>query len=166
MEEIAVLSLPTNIHRRNTMRKIGSLALLLVVAFSPVAHGTTTTYSGEAVVRSITPTRIAVFLDSDGDQMVDNGFLLTTDIPMHNGIAAHLPEAKLVFTDGYVRVASGATIYDLQVAGYPDPPAAPADTDVVTLIGSALMHSSGNSGCDIQKVHEQDAGACYAYGKK
>ena len=35
-----------------------------------------------------------------------------------------------------------------------------------TLIGSALMHSSGDSGCDIQRAHEKDAGSCYAYGKK
>jgi hypothetical protein len=147
------------------MRKIASLALLLVV-LTPVARGTTTTYSGEAVVRSIAPTRVAVFLDSDGDHIVDNGFLLTTDIPMHNGIAVHMPAAKLIFTDGYVRVTSDGTIYDLQVAGYPDPPAAPKDSKVVTLIGSALMHSSGDSGCDIQRAHEKDADSCYAYGKK
>lgn len=151
--------------RRLTMRKTCFLALLLVV-LSPLAGATTTTYSGEAVVRSIAPTRVAVFLDTDGDHMVDNGFLLTTDIPMHDGIAVHLPTAKLVFTDGYVRVTGDKVIYDLQVAGYPDPPAAPKDSEVVTLIGSALMHSSGDSGCDIQRAHEKDAGACYAYGKK
>lgn len=146
------------------MRKTSLLALLFVL--STVAGATTTTYTGEAVVRSIAPTRVAVFLDSDGDHMVDNGFLLTTDIPMHDGIAVHLPEAKLVFTDGYVRVTSDKVVYDLQVAGYPDPPAPPKDSDVVTMIGSALMHSSGDSGCDIERAHEKDAGACYAYGKK
>ena len=109
---------------------------------------------------------MAVFLDTDGDHMVDNGFLLTTDIPMHDGIAVHLRDAKLVFTDGYVRVTSENVVYDLQVAGYPDPPAAPKDSEVVTLIGSALMHSSGDSGCDIQRAHEKDAGACYAYGEE
>ena len=146
------------------MRKTSLLALLLVL--STVAGATTTTYTGEAVVRSIAPTRVAVFLDSDGDHMVDNGFLLTTDVPMHDGIAVHLREAKLVFTDGYVRVTSDKVVYDLQVAGYPDPPAAPKDSEVVTLIGSALMHSEGDSGCDIQRAHEKDAGACYAYGGK
>lgn len=151
--------------RRLAMRKTCFLALLLVV-LSPLAGATTTTFSGEAVVRSIAPTRVAVFLDTDGDHMIDNGFLLTTDIPMHDGIAVHLPTAKLVFTDGYVRVTSDKVIYDLQVAGYPDPPAAPKDSEVVTLIGSALMHSTGDSGCDIQRAHEKDAGACYAYGKK
>jgi hypothetical protein len=103
------------------MRKTCFLALLLAV-FSPVAIATGTTYSGEAVVRSIAPTRVAVFLDTDGDHMVDNGFLLTTDIPMHEGIAVHLATANLIFTDGYVRVTSDKQIYDLQVAGYPDPP--------------------------------------------
>jgi len=146
------------------MRKTCLLALL--AALTSVASATTTTYSGEAVVRSLAPTRVAVFLDTDGDHMVDNGFLLTTDIPMHDGLSVHLPDAKLVFTDGYVRVSSDNLVYDLQVAGYPDPPAAPKDSEVVTLIGSALMHSSGDSGCDIQRAHEKDAGSCYAYGKK
>lgn len=159
-----MLSFPINT-RRLTMRKTLFLALLLA-AISPVAGATTTTYSGEAVVRSIAPTRVAVFFDSNGDHIVDNGFLLTTDVPMHDGIAVHLPTAKIVFTDGYVRVTSEKLIYDLQVAGYPDPPAAPKDSEVVTLIGSALMHSEGDSGCDIQSAHSKDAGACYAYGKK
>ena len=149
------------------MRKTCFFALMLVVlSCSSVATATNTSYSGEAVVRSIAPTRVAVFLDTNGDHMVDNGFLLTTDIPMHDGIAVHLATAKLVFTDGYVRVSSDKFVYDLQVAGYPDPPAAPRGSQIVTMIGSALMHSTGDSGCDIQSAHEKDAGACYAYGKK
>jgi hypothetical protein len=158
-----MLFFPTNT-RRLMMRKTCFLALLLAV-LSPVAGATTTTYSGEAVVRSIAPTRVAVFLDTDGDHLIDNGFLLTTDIPMP-GVAVHLATAKLVFTDGYVRLTSDKVVYDLQVAGYPDPPAAPKDSEVVTMIGSALVHSSGDSGCDIQRAHEKDAGACYAYDKK
>jgi hypothetical protein len=158
-----MLFLPANT-RRPTMRTTCFLALLLLV-LSPVAVATTTNYSGEAVVRSIAPTRVAVFLDTNGDHMVDKGFLLTTDIPMP-GVAVHIQDAKLVFTDGYVRVSGDHMIYDLQVAGYPDPPAAPKGSEVVTLIGSALMHSSGDSGCDIERAHEKDAGACYAYGKK
>jgi hypothetical protein len=149
------------------MRKTCLLALLVV--FSSVASATTTTYSGEAVVRSIAPTRVAVFLDTDGDHMVDNGFLLTTDIPMHDGLAVRLQTARLVFTDGYLRVSGGDgdnVVYDLQGAGYPDPPAAPKDSEVVTLIGSALMHTSRVSDCDIERAHEKEAGACYAYGKK
>jgi len=150
------------------MRKTCCLALLLAV-LAPIANATTTpaatAYAGDAVVRSIAPTRIAVFLDTNGDHQVDNGFLLTTDVPMRK-LAVHLPDAKLTFTDGYLRVASGDRIYDLQVAGYPDPPAAPQGIDVVTLIGSALMHSSGDSGCDIQRASEKDAGACFAYGKE
>ena len=146
------------------MRKTCLLALL--AALTSVASAKTTTYSGEAVVRSLAPTRVAVFLDTDGDHMVDNGFLLTTDIPMHDGLSVRLQDAKLVFTEGYVRVSSENLVYDLQVAGYYDPPAAPKDSEVVTLIGSALMHSSGASGCDIQRAHEKDAGTCYAYGKK
>lgn len=148
------------------MRKTSLLALLLA-AVPTVAGATTTTYSGEAVVRSIAPTRVAVFFDTNGDHVVDNGFLLTTDIPMHDGVAVHLPKAKLIFTDGYVRVTAEKTVYDFQVAGYPDdPPAAPKGSEVVTYIGSSLMHSTGDSGCDIQRAHEKDADACYAYGKK
>jgi len=147
------------------MRKTCFFALL--VLFSSVASATTTTYTGEAVVRSITPTRVAVFLDTDGDHMVDNGFLLTTDIPMHDGLAVRLKTAQLVFTEGYLRVSGGDNVvYDLQVAGYPDPPAAPKDSEVVTLIGSALMHTSRVSDCDMERAHEKDAGTCYAYGKK
>lgn len=150
--------------RRLTMRKTCFLALLLF-SLTSVAEATTTTYSGAAVVRSIAPTRVAVFFDTNGDHLIDNGFLLTTDVEMP-GVSVHLPAAKLVFTDGYVRVTSENVVYDLQVAGYPDPPDAPKGSEVVTMIGSALMHSSGDSGCDIQKAHEQDAGVCYAYGKK
>jgi hypothetical protein len=146
------------------MRKLCCLAVLLV-AVAPFAVATTTTYTGEAVVRSIAPKRVAVFLDTNGDHEIDNGFLLTTDIPM-NSLAVHLKTAKLVFTDGYLRVASDKQIFDLQVAGFPDPPAAPKGSEVVTLIGSALMHSSGESGCNIERAHEKDAGACYAYGRE
>mgnify|MGYP003578102691 FL=1 len=147
------------------MRKTCFFALL--VLFSSVAGATTTTYTGEAVVRSITPTRVAVFLDTVGDHMVDNGFLLTTDIPMHDGLAVRLQTAQLVFTEGYLRVSGGDNVvYDLQVAGYPEPPAAPKDSEVITLIGSALMHTSRVSDCDIERAHEKDAGTCYAYRKK
>ena len=150
------------------MRKISYLVLLFV-ALSPTANATSTpaptAYEGDAVVRSIAPTRIAVFLDTNGDHQIDNGFLLTTDIPMRK-LAVLLPAARLTFTDGYLRVAADNKVYDLQVAGYPDPPAAPKGSDVITLIGSALMHTSGDSGCDIQRAHEKDAGACFAYGKE
>ncbi|HYI09006.1 MAG TPA: hypothetical protein VEK57_08025 [Thermoanaerobaculia bacterium] len=146
------------------MRNTCCLALLLV-AISPLAVAKSTTYTGEVVVRSIDATRIAVFLDTNADHVIDNGFLLTTDIPMHNKLSVHLPAANLVFTDGHLRVTCENRVYDLQVAGYPDPPAAPKDSKVVTLIGSALTHSAGDSGCDIRRAHEKDATACYAYGE-
>lgn len=145
------------------MRKTCSAALLLFL-LSPVARAATQSWSGEAVVRSIAPTRIAVFLDSDGDRRIDHGFLLTTDVPTHGTIAARFPSATIDFTDGYIRVVAGKTVYDLQVAGYPEPPAAPGESKVVTLIGSALTHTKGDSGCDIERAFEKDAGACYAYG--
>ena len=145
------------------MRNICSVALF-VLFMSPIARANT--YSGDVVVKTIDSTRVAVFLDENGDHSIDNGFLLTTDIPMHNTISVRLDAAKLLFTDGYVRVTSKGTVYDLQVAGYPDPPAAPKGSEVVTLIGSALMHSKGESGCSIQRAFEKDASACYHYDKK
>lgn len=146
------------------MRKLIVLALSFsLLSCTSAVEAAGTTYTGEVVVRSLDATRVAVFLDTDNDQQVDNGFLLTTDIPMGN-VKVHLADAKLFFTDGYIRITSEKKVYDLQVAGYSDPPAPAADAEVTTLIGSALMHSKGASGCSIQRAHEQDAGACYAYG--
>jgi hypothetical protein len=146
------------------MRKFFLLVLSLsLFSCTSAVEAAGTTFNGEVVLRSLSPTRVAVFLDTNADHQVDNGFLLTTDIPMSK-LAVHLDAAKLVFTDGYIRITSDKKIYDLQVAGYPDPPAPPSESVVTTLIGSAIMHSKGDSGCSIQRAHEQDAGACYAYG--
>ena len=146
------------------MRRILCCAALLITSFATSISAEESATSGEVVVRSIAPNRIAVFIDTNADRVVDNGFLLTTDIPMHGKIAVRFADAKLLFTDGYVRVVSENHVYDLQVAGYPDSPATPRDKQVVTLIGSALQHSEGDSGCDVQRAHERDAGACYSYG--
>jgi hypothetical protein len=145
------------------MRKTCFLAVLLLVAVA--SHAKMQHFSGEAIVRTISENRVAVFLDTNGDQSIDKGFLLMMDVPMHNGYLAHFASAKVDFTDGYVRVTSDKNLVDLQVAGYPDPPNAPKDSDVVTLIGSALTHSNGDSGCDITHAQSKDASACFAYGK-
>jgi hypothetical protein len=139
------------------------LAILCAFAVSSLAVRTGTSYSGEVVLRSLSPTRVAVFLDTNADDIVDNGFLLTTDVPVGH-YAVRFASAKLFFTDGYVRIASADKVYDLQVAGYPEPPAAPEHTNVTTLIGSALMHSKGKSDCSLERAEENDAGACYQYG--
>lgn len=140
-----------------------ALLLLTVAATSEAA--VERSYSGTAVIRTISPTRVAVFLDSNGDETIDNGFLLSTDIPV-NRMAVRFGAATLSFTDGYVRLASGNKVFDLQVAGYPDSPATPKDKDVVTLIGSALQHSKGDSGCNIERAHGGDAGSCYSFGSE
>ena len=146
------------------MRKLILIALSFsLLSCTSAVEAAGTTYTGEVVVRSLDAMRVAVFLDTNKDHLVDNGFLLTTDIPMGK-IKVHLADAKLFFTDGYIRITSDKKVYDLQVAGYSDPPAPAADAEVTTLIGSALMHSKGDSGCSIERAHEQDAGACYAYG--
>lgn len=147
------------------MRIPCSLALLPLVLFSTTLAAKPVQFSGEAVIRSISANRVAVLLDTNGDQSIDNGFLLMMDVPMHIGYTAHFAKARIEFTDGYVRVIADKKLVDLQVAGYPEPPAAPKDADVVTLIGSALTHSSGDSGCDVARAQEQDAGICFAYGK-
>ena len=138
----------------------------LVLASMPASGSLPTRYSGEAVIRSIAPTRIAVLVDTDRDKTVDNGFLLTTDIPMGAGLAVRLASARIEYAGGYVRVTGDGKVYVLQVAGHPEPPAAPSDQDLVTLIGSDLVHSSGDSGCDLERAHERDAGACFAYGRQ
>lgn len=140
-------------------------AALLVTLAATSAAALERSYTGAAVIRTISPTRVAVFLDSNGDETVDNGFLLTTDIPM-NAMAIRFGSATVSFTDGYVRLASGSRVYDLQVAGYPDSPATPKEKDVMTLIGSALQHSKGDSGCNIERAHGGDAGGCYSYGSE
>lgn len=145
------------------MRKI--CLLLLVVSLPVVAHARPLRFSGDAVVRSIGPAKIAVFVDTNADQVIDQGFLLTTDVSMGD-LAVRVENANVIFTDGYLRVATAEKVYDLQVAGFPEPPSAPKGTEVVSLIGSALTHSSGDSGCDIKRALEGDAGGCYAYGKE
>ena len=146
------------------MRKTCCLALFVLVS-SSLLHASTTKYTGEALVRSIKENRIAVFLDTNGDHSVDKGFLLMMDVPMHKGLSVHFDAASVEFTDGYVRVISDKKMYDLQVAGYPDPPDAPAGSEVVTLIGSALTHSDGDTKCDIRRAHEGEAEGCYQYSR-
>lgn len=145
------------------MRFTCCLSLLLAfVAFD--ANAATRTFAGEAVIRSIDAKRVAVFLDTDGDTIVDNGFLLTTDIPMYGTFSDRLAQVALVFTDGYLRVVGSEKVYDLQVAGFPEPPEVPGERKLVTLIGSALMHSKGN-GCTLDKASGDEGGLCYAYGQ-
>lgn len=144
------------------MRKTSLIALMLLLSCSSAATAAGTTYTGEVVVRSVAANRIAVLLDTDKDSVIDNGFLLTTDVSMGK-VAVHLASASLFSTEGYVRITADNKVYDLQVAGYPDPPAAPSEAKVTTMIGSSLVHSKGKSTCSIDRARE-DAGACYAYG--
>jgi len=143
------------------MRKLllSSLSLLLACAAfatKPVA------LSGDVVVRSIGDNRVAVFLDTNADQNIDQGFLLSSDLPV-SSTGARCPAASIEFTDGYVRVKYDSKIYDLYVAGYPEPPAVEAST--TKFIGYALQHSSGDSGCNMDRAMK-DAGVCYGYGKE
>lgn len=147
------------------MRYTCSLALLSLL-FTAAADASVLTYSGETVIRSLSPTQLALFVDATGDGMIDEGFLLSADIAIADGVAVRLAAATVEFSDGYVRVVSGEKVFDLQVAGYSGAPAPPAGSSVATFFGYALTHSSGDSGCNVQRAHEQDAGACFSYGRE
>jgi hypothetical protein len=143
------------------MRKILVPALLLLLtpqAFASKAQ----VVNGVAVVRNIGANRVAVLLDTNDDQSIDQGFLLSSDLPI-SSTSATCPAASVEFTDGYVRVTYDKKVYDLYVAGYPEPPAAQHAT--TKFIGYALMHSTGTSGCNLEGAL-LDAGACFQYGKE
>jgi hypothetical protein len=144
-----------------------SLALLLLITVPQFAARETVkpqTMKGDAVVRTIGPDRIAVLLDTNDDQSIDQGFLLSSDLPVST-TSAHCPTAKVEYTTGYVRLTYASKVFDLHVAGYPEPPALKDATDMTKFIGYALQHSSGGSGCSVERAMN-DAGACYNYGKE
>jgi len=144
-----------------------SLALVLLIAVPQFAARETVkpqTMNGDAVVRTIGPDRIAVLLDTDDDQSIDQGFLLSSDLPVSR-TSAHYPTAKVEYTTGYVRLTHDSKVFDLHVAGYPEPPALQGAKNTTKFIGYALQHSSGGSGCSVERAMS-DAGACYNYGKE
>ena len=143
------------------MRKLPVLLLSLVVASLAFAS-TPQALRGDAIVSSIGQDRIAVLLDTDADQKIDQGFLLSSDLPV-SSTGARCPEASVEFTDSYVRVKYESKVWDLYVAGYPEPPA--LQTDTTKFIGYALQHSSGDSGCSTERAMK-DAGVCFGYGKE
>jgi hypothetical protein len=143
------------------MRKLPVLLLSLALATFALASKPRA-LRGDAVVRSIGEDRIAVLLDTNDDQNIDQGFLLTSDLPV-TSTGARCPTASVEFTDSYVRVRYESKVWDLYVAGYPEPPAVPMDT--TKFIGYALQHSSGDSGCNMERAMS-DAGVCFGYGKE
>jgi hypothetical protein len=142
------------------MRKLLVPSLLLLLSCSALAKQRA--LSGEAIVRNIGNNRVAVLLDTNADQTIDQGFLLSSDIPV-SSTSTRWPAASVQFTDGYVRVTYDRKVFDLYVAGYPEPPSVELST--TKFIGYALMHSSGDSGCNLERAMK-DAGVCYGYGKE
>jgi hypothetical protein len=120
--------------------------------------------SGEAIVRTIGDSHIAVLMDTNGDSAIDQGFLLSSDLPV-SSTSARCPAANVEFTTGYVRLMYDSKVFDLYVAGYPEPPALKDPKDTTRFVGYALQHSSGGSGCSVERA-ATDAGACYNYGKE
>ena len=148
------------------MRKVlpPVLLLLFLPALILAAPTKPQTLSGEAIVRSIGDNRVAVLLDTNDDKSIDQGFLLSSDLPV-SSTTASCPAASIEFTPSYVRVTYDMKVIDLYVAGYPEPPEAPEQHETTKFIGYALMHSTGNSGCSLERALA-DAGACYNYGKE
>lgn len=143
------------------MRKL--LVPSLVLMLAPPAFATKTrVLSGDVVVRNIGDNRVAVLLDTNDDQAIDQGFLLSSDLPV-SSTSTSIRGANVEFTESYVRVTSERKVFDLYVAGYPEPPSVELST--TKFIGYALIHSSGDSGCDLERAMK-DAGVCYAYGKE
>jgi len=148
------------------MKPLATLALALVaLTASANSAPTATPLSGEVVVRTIGEDRVAVLVDSNNDEKIDQGFLLTSDLPISR-MSIFFEKANIEFTDGYVRLISDNKLYDLHVAGHPEPPAAPKDVRAVRFIGYALVHNTGDGRCTVAEAREGDVGACYRYGEK
>jgi hypothetical protein len=144
------------------MTSIAALALIVLAAVTPTQ---VTPLSGEAVVRSIGQDRVAVLVDSNNDQKIDQGFLLSSDLPVSR-MSVYFKAAQLEFTDAYVRLVADNKLYDLHVAGHPEPPAAPKDVRAVRFIGYALQHSTGDGRCTLAQARDGDVGACFSYGEQ
>jgi hypothetical protein len=146
------------------MRKSVLSVLVLLVVALPLAATKSQTISGEAVVRTIGQNRIAVLVDTDDDKSIDQGFLLSSDLPV-SSTSARCPSANVEFTDSYVRLTYESKVFDLYVAGYPEPPAVTGTKDMTKFVGYALQHSSGSSGCSLERAMTEP-GACFEYGKE
>ena len=145
------------------MRQAFILSMLFLATTASATKTQPQTMSGDVVVRSIGDNRVAVLLDTNEDKAIDQGFLLSSDLPV-SSTTVRCPGAKVEFTDAYVRVTYNDQVFDLYVAGYPEPPEAPGQSDTTKFIGYTLMHSSGTSGCNVDGA-VTDAGKCYGYGK-
>lgn len=144
---------------------LGSLALFLALPLAASKEEVKPQMlSGEAIVRTIGDSSIAVLVDTNGDSAIDQGFLLSSDLPV-TSTSARCPAAHVEFTTGYVRLTYDSKVFDLYVAGYPEPPALKDPKVTTRFIGYALQHSSGGSGCSVERA-ATDAGACYNYGKQ
>ena len=145
------------------MRKAVLPLFFVVVACATVSANNSRTVNGEAIVRSIGENRVAVLVDTNDDKAIDQGFLLSSDLPI-SATSTHCPAAHVEYTESYVRVTYAKKVIDLYVAGYPEPPATPEQHETTKFIGYALTHSTGNSGCTLERAMA-DGAACYKYGK-
>lgn len=149
---------------RNSVLRLSLVLLLALPLSASKEEPKPQMLSGEAIVRTIGESRIAVLVDTNGDSAIDQGFLLSSDLPV-SSTSARCPSANVEFTTGYVRLTYDSKVFDLYVAGYPEPPALKDPKDMTKFVGYALQHSSGGSGCSVERA-ATDAGACFNYGKE
>lgn len=113
--------------------------------------------SGDALVRSAGKTAVAILVDTNGDKSIDQGFLLDSELPLNVAQAIHADKARVMFDDGYVRLITGDnTIYELYVAGYPEPPAAPEKAKVVRFTGYGITHRTGETRYELAKAEKDE----------
>ena len=112
--------------------------------------------TGDALVRNAGKTAIAILVDTNGDKSIDQGFLLDSELPLTVSQAIHADKARVMFDDGYVRLFTDGTIYELYVAGYPEPPAMPKDAKVVRYTGYGITHRTGETRYNIAKAEHDE----------
>lgn len=127
------------------------VASALILPAAPVTHT-----SGETLVRSIGPKQVAILVDTNGDKSIDQGFLLESELDLAAPRLVHFKKGELEFSDGFVRASEGGRMYELFVAGYPEPPAVPGEMHVVRYTGFGITHRQGETKYDIDKARTDD----------
>lgn len=112
--------------------------------------------SGETVIRSMGPKRVAILVDTNGDKSIDQGFLLESELDLAAPSLVHFKNATLEFADGFARASEDQRMYELFVAGYPEPPAVEGETHVVRYTGFGITHRQGETKYNIDKARTDE----------
>ena len=133
-----------------------TVLVLLVVLLLSVPALAFEEKSGDALVRNAGKTAVAILIDTNGDKSIDQGFLLDSELPLTVAQAIHADKARVMFDDGYVRLFTADTIYELYVAGYPEPPAAPEKAKIVRYTGYGITHRTGETRYELAKAEKDE----------